>query len=258
MTKLTFNSMIAVSAIVLAAPAFANGYGAAEAPAPVIAPAPVADDFWSGFYVGAALGYGSANYDLYGDLGFGFPPNDLSLTANLPDLGGEGFIGSLQAGYSHQFSGGFVLGVQLDGTWGNIENDTAVTLDVGGNTEFDFGYDLTVSQMYTLSVRGGFLVNPDTQFYGLVGYSRGTFDGALSLDFGGFSESGDYSFELNGLTFGGGIETRVTDAVSVGIEYRMTNFEDYDFIDINEPGLSANLGFETNVQTVRVFANYRF
>lgn len=258
MKAFPIKSVIAVSAIALAAPAFANGYGAVEAPPPVITPVPMADDFWSGFYVGGALGYGSANYDIMGDLDFGTPPNDVSLAANLPDLGAEGFIGSLQAGYSHQFSGGFVVGVQLDGTWGGIENDTSISLDVGGNTEFEFDYDLTVSQMYTLSLRGGFLVNPDTQLYGLVGYTRGTFDGDLSVAFDGFSDSGDYSFELNGLSFGGGVETRVTDAVSVGIEYRMTNFEDYEFIDIDEPGISANLGFETNVQTVRVFANYRF
>jgi len=209
---------------------------------PVSAMAQSAD--WSGTYVGAAFGYGSANYDILVDL----PAAPLS--ANLPDLGGQGFVGSLQAGYRQQFDQ-FILGGQIDGTWGNIENDTSLNAP---GVPFDLNSTLAMTSMYTLSLRAGYLVNPETQIYGLVGYSRGTFDGDLTSS----STPGintDYSYDLNGVTFGGGLETLVTDAVSVGIEYKMTNFDDNNLADF---GGGNRIDLETNVQTVQVFMNYRF
>jgi outer membrane immunogenic protein len=196
---------------------------------------------WSGAYVGASLGYGSANHDIdvATDL---LGPN---LNANLPDLGGEGFVGSLHAGYSQQFDK-FILGVQIDGTLGNIENDTS--LSFGGD---NLDYTLAMTDMYTLSLRGGYLVNSETQMYGLVGYSRGNFDGDLTSSVG---LNADYSFEMDGVTIGAGLETLVTDAISLGIEYRMTQFEDYNLISA---GVNS-VDLETNVQTVQVFMNYRF
>jgi outer membrane immunogenic protein len=197
---------------------------------------------WSGAYVGGALGYGSANYDI--DIN---APALFGLNANLPDLGGEGFVGSLQAGYSQQFDK-FILGAQIDGTWGNIENDTSIS--VAGQS---LDYTLAMSNMYTLSLRGGYLVNPETQMYGLIGYSRGSFDGDLTSS-AGIGLNADYSFEMDGVTLGAGLETLVTDAISLGIEYRMTQFEDYNLISA---GVNS-VDLDTNVQTVQVFMNYRF
>jgi outer membrane immunogenic protein len=107
--------------------------------------------------------------------------------------------------------------------------------------------------MYTLSLRGGYLVNPETQMYGLIGYSRGSFDGDLTSS-AGIGLNADYSFEMDGVTLGAGLETLVTDAISLGIEYRMTQFEDYNLISA---GVNS-VDLDTNVQTVQVFMNYRF
>lgn len=204
---------------------------------PISAMAQSAD--WSGAYAGGALGYGSANYDIIVNA------PSLPLNANLPDLGGEGFVGSLQAGYRQQFDQ-FIVGAQLDGTWGNIENDTSLS---AGGANLD--YTLAMTDMYTLSLRGGYLVNPETQVYGLVGYSRGTFDGNLTSNVG-LNE--DYSFDMNGVSFGAGLETLVTDAISMGIEYKVTDFGDFNLIS----GGGDSIDLETRVQTVQVFMNYRF
>ncbi|AHM05884.1 outer membrane protein-like type [Roseibacterium elongatum DSM 19469] len=255
-TRKIFGAATAIATIAIAGQAIAGGTVPAPAPAPVPVPAPVVDDFWTGFYVGGALGMGSSNYDIFADIDI---PQTINGSIDLPDLGGQGALADIHIGYSHQMSS-LVLGAALDATFSNIVNDTSVTGELVGTGSADFDYELSPSEMYSLTLRGGYLVNPDTQVYALVGYTHGTFTGEADLtvrDAGGttiINESGDYSFDLAGMSFGGGIETRLSDNISLGLEYRYTAFEDYDFIDA--PGL--NVGFETDVQTARMVVNYRF
>jgi outer membrane immunogenic protein len=58
-------------------------------------------------------------------------------------------------------------------------------------------------------------------------------------------------WDVNGFTIGGGLETAVTSNVTVGFEYRYTQFEDAD-LDLGGADL------ETSMQTARITANYKF
>lgn len=212
---------------------------------------------WTGFYVGGSLGYGSSNYDLSGT--YNNPGIPLNIGINLPDLGGQGALYGLQAGYNRQVSGNMVIGAQIDAMGSGITNDTALTLTSGANT-LNFNYDLNVASMYTIAGRVGYLTSPQTMFFGLLGFTRGNFSGDYAATFNGAPVgAGGYDFSLNGVAVGIGMETMLNDHLSLGLEYRYNAMERYTFY--NGPvagGDNLDVGFDTAVHTVRAMLNYRF
>jgi len=253
--------MKATSAIAAALAILAANAALANGPTPAVADPVVAvsapDNFWEGFYAGATIGMGNANYDIEIDIENPMGPEFLFL--NLPDLGGQGGVFGLNAGYSFALSSSLIAGIQLDAQMTSIVNDTLLEVDISGD-DLSFLYELSPSQILTISGRIGVLTSPDTQIYGLLGYSQGTFEGSYDLYSNSFSidEEGSYDFELTGMAFGAGIETRVTQSMSVAIEYRYIAFEDYSFIEIDEPDVVGNVGFGTDVQTVSAAVRFHF
>jgi opacity protein-like surface antigen len=67
-------------------------------------------------------------------------------------------------------------------------------------------------QEITAGGRGGILVTNATLLYALVGH--------VWLD------AKDFDFKTTGLAIGGGVETRVSEHVSIGLEYRQQTFDD--------------------------------
>ena len=74
---------------------------------------------WSGFYIGAHVGYGEAYYDGYWDgSSDDYDPSDLDLA---------GIVGGLHAGFNHQMDA-LVLGVEGDFTftdWSDSQTKSA-------------------------------------------------------------------------------------------------------------------------------------
>lgn len=233
----------------------------ASASGPIAPPPPVmvaqlpATTSWTGFYAGGSLGFGSANYDI--DATYTNPP--LSAGLNLPDLGAQGVLFGLQAGYNHQLSSNWVIGGQIDAMGSNITNDASLNLAFGPTT-ISGTYDLTVSSMYTISGRLGYLTSPNTMVYGLLGVTRGNFSGAYNLTVNALPPtSGSYDFSLNGMAVGIGMETMLNDHLSLGVEYRYNSMQRYTFY--NGPlfgGDTLDVGFDTSVHTFRAMLNYRF
>ena len=170
----------------MAAPVAANG-GDAPYPggAPVVAVA--APNFWEGPWIGVHLGMGSTNYDLGGSVTDGMGATLGSL--NLPDLGGQGPLVGLQAGYGFMLGAQSVAGLQLDYSYSSISNDSSLFIAAdaigSGSPEIDATYSLAPRSMYGISARLGYLPSDDTQIYGLIGYSRANFRGDLNLDVDG-------------------------------------------------------------------------
>lgn len=214
---------------------------------------------WQGLYFGGSLGFGASNYDLGGTYAAPTPP--LNVDLNLPDLGGEGAFVGLQAGYNHQMSDRIVVGLQLDGTFTGITNDTALNATLGTDT-LSATYDLSPSTIYTLAARVGYLTSPDTMVYGLLGYSRANYSGDLNVSINGTSVfADDYSFSMDGAAIGVGMETRLSARTTLGVEYRYNHMGRYELY--NGPlGLAAsdtlNAGFDASIHTARVFLNYSF
>ncbi|MCC5993113.1 MAG: porin family protein [Rhodobacteraceae bacterium] len=255
--------------VTLAAAAFVGSAAFAAGPRPVAvepgvyhAPAPVSGFNWEGFYAGASLGYGSTNYDP--SINWSDPSIPAALGIDLPDLGGRGGLGSLQAGYNFMLSDNMVAGIQLDGTFSAINNTTGLNLMLGPN-EIDFEYRIAPRTMYTIAGRLGYLTNPDTMVYGLLGYTRANFRGSWDLlatdGVDTFTADGSYSFALNGAAIGMGIETRLSNNMTLGLEYRYNHMQRYSFIDqdgVFTPDDNLEIGFDTSVQTIRAGLNFHF
>lgn len=266
MTFTHFSTIIATTctiALAIGTPGLAAGLD--YEPEPTLRVASTGTEFqWTGFYVSGGIGMGSSNYEL--GLSYSASASSTPSSLDFPDLGGEGMIGSIRAGYDHQVNEKFILGAHIDAAFSQIINDTNLSLsaDLIGS-EFDFGYDLSPSTIYTLAGRAGYLANETTMLYGLLGYSQGNFEGVLSGSFMGGesqeeSETLSYTFERDGVTVGFGMETILAANLSLGIEYRYTRFDRYSFYDggLTDDEDNIEIGFDTSVQSVQGLLSYRF
>ncbi len=197
---------------------------------------------WTGFHVGIGGGYGAVNHRLAVDAaGFG---DVLSFSG----IGGEGGLFTAEGGYDYQFSSNFVAGIMGDYTYSGIGTE----LDV--NFPIDANFTLDASHSFSVLGRLGWLANPDTLIYGLVGWTWTEFEGDLNIGGGGTS----YSFDLDGLTVGAGIETRFTPNITGKLEYRYTDYEDNSLISGPAFGTVLDLYNDTSMQTIRAVVSYRF
>jgi outer membrane immunogenic protein len=184
---------------------------------------------WTGFYVGGALGAGAVVHDL----------EIFGGAADFNGIGGEGVFGELNVGYDHDF-GTWVAGVMVDGRYSGIES----TLEIGGggpsiDAKADYGFDVLV--------RAGMKMNETTLAYVIGGYSWQNFEVEGSSGIGTIVE-----WDSSGFSIGGGLEAAVTDNMTVGIEYRYSQFDGEDF---DSGGLFE---LEPSFHTTRVGVKYKF
>jgi predicted porin len=120
-------SLIAFSAA--AGTAFAGDLTAPVIETPVVAPAPIVSNDWTGFYTGLQLGYG----DVSSDSG---------------TLDGDNGLYGLHAGYDYDF-GDYVIGAELDYDEADIDlGGGAGTLDSITRLKFKGGYDMGNTLLY--------------------------------------------------------------------------------------------------------------
>ncbi|WP_374597922.1 outer membrane beta-barrel protein [Sphingosinicella sp.] len=128
--------------------------------------------------------------------GLGATLDNVNGSGSLEGLGASGAGLTGFVGYDMPLGGAFV------GVEGNIDLNTA---DAGG-LEAKWGWGA--------SARAGFKINDATGLYGRIGYQRNKISG------GGVSAWGD------GVRFGGGVETAISDKASLRAEFNHVNFED--------------------------------
>ncbi|MFO1034330.1 MAG: outer membrane beta-barrel protein [Hyphomicrobiales bacterium] len=198
----------------------------------IVAPQFSGEDLWTGFRVGGAAGYGMVNHVIASPAS----PDSFS------GLGGEGFLGSVEAGYDQLVGERLVLGAQADYTYSDISTKLSAT---DGTDSISFKAQPTHN--VSLLARAGVLTSPDVMFYGIGGWTHSRFDL-------GFSITGDPPLNehhsLNGLTLGGGAEVQLNDRWSWKAEYRYTDYEDWDALDLGAVKL------QNNIQSVRTTLAY--
>jgi outer membrane immunogenic protein len=177
---------------ILAALAFASLLTGTAAAADLYVPTPdqaivSASRDWTGFYIGANVGY--ADFDA----AHGGDESDLA-TLN-------GWQGGVQAGYNVQFDS-IVLGIEAD--------LSAAGILEGSDTDH-WNEDAGINGLATLRGRLGFAVG-DLLLYGTAGLA------AANL------EVYDEAQTIGGWVAGVGAEYMVTDTVSLKAEYLYTNF----------------------------------
>lgn len=245
----------ATAAIVAAVPAAADGPSPIVSPT-VYEPAPVeaTDDFWGGLFVGGALGIGMAQHQFSGNF------DSVDRLEFDHDLGNTGGLASVQIGYSFALTETTYVGAVLDYTTFNINTDS-YTQYLAGGAQVTVDQRLSPENMVTIGGRVGFLTNENTQFYGLLGWSRATFNESHAYDGGGvltgLASTASSNYDANGATIGIGMETRIGDRTSLGVEYRYTDLDNHEIFNSTAGGIYST--DTTNaMQQVRFGVNVHF
>jgi outer membrane immunogenic protein len=225
----------------------------AKAPMPM----PVAPS-WTGFYIFGGVGGGLWDADTrIVTTGVG-----TCLLCTNQKQGGDGWYGTVGAGYDWQFNSSWVAGIFADGQFGSIKGSIQDQgpLVVGGEKNKD---------SYAAGVRLGYLVAPNVLSYVNAGYSGSDWSGTTLLGSASGLPSGLHtnSFTLNGGFVGGGVENNLNifgisaPGWFMKTEYRAAYYGTKNISELFD-GTNAldgrDITFKPLVQTISTSLVYRF
>jgi outer membrane immunogenic protein len=221
--------------------------GLLAAAATILAPtiAHAATD-WSGPYVGAALGFGSGDSSTAPTLGGEWTIESAGLRTDFTrimsaDLEPDGNSYGVFAGYAHQFANNIVLGAEIaydsadysaTRTSGPIASTTFPTLTYAPGNSVD------VKNVVSLRARIGYSFGATLGFVSMGWASADTEVSAEVLSNGGYSKRGVASDNLDGTSYGVGLEHSFADRWSVRGQYERQDFGDISFVTAYRPGSS--------------------
>jgi outer membrane immunogenic protein len=220
-----------VAAVAVAA---AMGYAA-----PAVADEP---PNWTGFQVG-------------GYMGGGWGTSNIAETSGGMKINGSsspsGVFGGGQIGYDHQIGDQFVVGVVGDLSLASIDDiyDNKLSTGKGPPAVLETSYDW----LATIRARGGWIFHPTSQVYihGGVAFAGLELRGQGSGPFGG----GYVNDDAVGWTAGLGVETRVTDNISLFVEYSYLGFgESNHVIKASDKAVD----FDNGLSLVKLGVSYKF
>src|ERR1700744_2732948 len=225
------------------------------------APPPVAPTWnWTGFYIFGGAGGGVWD----ADTGVVDTRSGAQILGFDQRQGGDGWFGTVGAGYDWQFATSWVAGVFADGQFGSIKGtiqDQSFAGGISGNEK--------PRDTWAVGVRGGYLVAPNVLSYVNAGYTGSDWSSTTLFNTASALPSGFHtnSFDSQGWFVGGGVENNL-DFFGISApgwfmktEYRAAY---YDKKNINElvDGTNALVGrditFHPLVQTVSTALVYRF
>lgn len=208
--------------------------------APVLAPAPLSiPDTWSGAFVGLSLGgalfdnrsssYGSVQYynnvNIYGEGTGSFSNRNSKI------------LGAVQLGFNYKIDS-FVLGAFSDVHISSVSSASSTPVRSWCNTNFNSNcvnslYSTLssfnrIGPSYNIGARGGILLSDSLLVYALAGYSGANVKSGVSIRVSNY-QTGD-SVTTNGdgwrsgFIVGAGIESKLTDDISIKAEYRYADY----------------------------------
>jgi outer membrane immunogenic protein len=182
-----------------------SAFAADMAPAPQVyskAPAAVVAPGWTGFYIFGGAGGGIWDADSNAV----FQATGVPRTIN-QRFGGDGYFGTVGAGYDWQFNSSWVAGILADGQFGSIHG--SISDPIPGAAGYTGVEKLRAS--YAAGVRLGYLVAPNVLSYVNGGYSGSSWSSANYFNV--ISGAGPLfttpSFTRNGFFIGGGVENNL-------------------------------------------------
>jgi outer membrane immunogenic protein len=113
-------------------------------------------------------------------------------------LGGNGWFGTVGAGYDWQFAGPWVAGVFADGMFGSLKGSVTDPFPQAEGTE-------KLRTTWAVGARAGYLVAPNVYSYVNAGYTGSEWSGAALSPLSGV-EFNTPSFHRDGWFVGGGVE----------------------------------------------------
>ena len=238
---------------------------AMPAPAPTPLP-PASGGSWTGFYGGGHIGYG------WGRANTTFTPLptatqfiNLAPTTLRPDP--RGINGGAQGGYNHQ-SGAFVVGVEADISWSNMNGTVILTpIPQNNGTPFPGAGFLSAHQdttwFGTLRPRAGGAFG-QVFLYGTAGLAYGHVNYSATSDFrpsGTTQYPAAFGKTKKGWTAGGGAEIAVAKHVSVKAEYLFYNLGNESITANPTPALppfQVAYTWQTKAHTFNGGVNFHF
>jgi outer membrane immunogenic protein len=232
-------------------------------------PAPVMS--WTGFYLGAGGGVGWADFDvnhkhcyLYYDECSDYEGDYYNYRRSFNEESDGDIIGVVQGGFDWEVAPSFVVGVGADFTFGD-----GITMDHRDNNDENFfrrRWNAEVGDMVDVYGRAGFAPTQNLLVFGLVGWSWADVDAGFRIDDGGdvWHVNNDDNFNANGISFGGGVEWKFTDNLSVRGEYRFTDLDNFDnngnfeYCPDGCDGFRHRNDVDVDVQRVLFTLNWRF
>lgn len=222
-----------------------------KAPPMVVAPS------WTGFYIFGGVGGGlwDANNIVKNSATL------VPLTIN-QQQGGNGWFGTVGAGYDWQFGGNWVAGILADGQFGSLRGSVADPVD-------QLTGRIKLEDTWAVGARLGYLVAPNVLSYINGGWTGSSWSGSTLTTLGG-TASGLHtnSFTNNsGWFIGGGVENNLdifgitAPGWFMKTEYRAAYYNNRDlgeFLDGTNVLSAHAIGFRPIVQTVSTSLVYRF
>jgi outer membrane immunogenic protein len=219
---------IAALALGAASPAAFAADMAVPEPAPVMS--------WTGFYLGAGGGVSWADLDINHRHCLLDEWDNTICDANFDEFRRDfnessdgGIIGIVQGGFDYELAPSFVVGVGADWTFGEVFGDNE-----GRFHDDDFGFDSRFnndgSSLVDVYGRAGFAPTQSLLIFGLVGWTWADIETDFRIrdEFGDTVFHNSDNFNANGLSFGGGVEWKFTDNLSIRGEYRFTDLDNFD------------------------------
>jgi len=244
--------VLALSAVA----AFSGSALAADLPARTYTKAPVVVETppsWTGFYIFGGAGGGVWDADNHTSTLAGPISNNVR-------TGGDGWFGTVGAGYDWQFNGTWVAGILADGIFGSLRGSLNDPFNnVTGNVK--------LQDAWAVGGRVGYLVAPNVLSYVNAGYTQSFWSGSsLAGPVAGPFLATTPSFNRSGWFVGGGVENNLNifGIMAPGwfwkTEYRASYFDRATLpetvIGVGPAGTSAT--FKPFVETISTSIVYRF
>jgi outer membrane immunogenic protein len=237
--------------------------------APVLKAPPVAAiDPWTGFYIGATVGYGWGSGDSSilpnaPEIGIGAGDPVFGPLPSRPDY--NGFVGGGQVGYNARFNN-WIAGLETDVSYAGLHgtNNATGALFIGGT--FSTTLERRLDWFGTLRGRLGFLATNDLLIYGTAGLAYG--DAVTKMTATNLSAACPFNWCLSSSTSG----VSVGWAAGAGVEYafapQWTAKAEYLHVDLGSRSVTAVDSFTvggavtttstTRVDIARVGVNFHF
>ena len=250
---------------------------AADISFPVKAPivTPVHAFSWTGFYVGANVGFGGDRFEypfhaFSQQLQAEAPPLTSSTSGNF-DLTSSGFFGGGQVGYNYQYSNNVVLGLEADFQWSGIKGrfeGNQILTNNGTSVSTTFGTGSEIAWFGTVRGRLGYAWDR-LLLYATGGAAYGKVDTHGTISFAGPNGEAQATSVASsgtqwGWTAGAGLEYAFAPQWSFKTEYLYIDLGSRTLLSsaINDVanGFTANaeIDVDTKLHTMKAGVNYRF
>jgi outer membrane immunogenic protein len=230
------------------------------------APAPMAvAPSWTGFYIFGGGGGGLWN----ANGGVDSTATGACIICTNTRTGGDGWFGTVGAGYDWQGGSSWVLGIFGDGTFGSLKGNIGDSGLFAGGGAFGIVGTTKMETAWAAGARLGFLVAPNVLSYVNGGYTGTYWTGSTLLGSATGVASGLHtdSFNTQGWFVGGGVENSLNffgisaPGWFMKTEYR-ASYLDSKRLNEKVDGTNALFGrditFKPFVQTISTSLVYRF